>query len=82
MAKHSTSAFGEKSATRILSDFLEQKHTDYLLYKSHPLDLLPFLSDFQFIINRILFFLRIQTIKTFPRSKPILQAVPIAQFSH
>lgn len=35
MAKHSVSAFDEKDATRILSDFLEQKHTVATFFKEN-----------------------------------------------
>ena len=35
MAKHSISAFNEKSATRMLSDFLEQKHTIATFFKEN-----------------------------------------------
>lgn len=35
MAKHSVSAFNEKNATRILSDFLEQKHTIATFFKEN-----------------------------------------------
>lgn len=35
MAKHSVSAFNEKSATRMLADFLEQKHTVATFFKEN-----------------------------------------------
>lgn len=35
MAKHSVSAFNEKSATRMLADFLEQKHTVSTFFKEN-----------------------------------------------
>lgn len=35
MARHSASAFNEKSATRMLSDFLEQKHTIATFFKEN-----------------------------------------------
>ena len=35
MARHTVSAFDEKTATRMLSDFLEQKHTIATFFKEN-----------------------------------------------